>query len=608
MPALGALDVRQFVAVRLGKAELFRKGRIERRDDGVPILAAVLDLVQLGLHVRRKADVHDVGEIFDEEIGDAVGDLRGLHILALFFDVLALVEHGDDRRVRRGTPDALVLHRLDEGSVGIAHGGLCELLLGLDGEAGKRIALRKGREQSLRLLFLARARGFGFLPYGGIAREAERPAARFERIVAVRDLDLHCVVQRFRHLGGDKALVNEFIDAVMLSVEQFFDRFGRARQIDGTDRLVRVLRALFGGVEIGLCGEIFLAVIRLDILPCRRLCVRRDARGVGTDIGDERDVAKPLYVDTLIEVLRHEHGLGRGHAEFVGSVLLQRARGERRGRVGFCDRLFDGCDGVSARRQRGERGVRLLLVADLALFALVFFQRRLEGRELFRLVLQFDVYRPIFFRSERLNLPFALDDEPERDGLHAPRRKTVADLIVQKGRELVTHEAVEHAARLLRVHEVIVDRARVFEGSLHRLGRDLVELDAVFALRIQPEHRLQMPRNGFALAVGVGCEIYFIRLFGFLREAFDDRLLPGGIDVARLVVVVYGDAELFGRKIADMPARSVYLIFPFQIARDGFCLARRLYDDEIHSTPFADGSVRMSLKINPAGRNGCRPI
>ncbi len=37
----------------------------------------------------------------------------------------------------------------------------------------------------------------------------------------------------------------------------------------------------------------------------------------------------------------------------------------------------------------------------------------------------------------------------------------VPDLIVQKGGEFIAHEPVEHAARLLRVHKVIVDGARL---------------------------------------------------------------------------------------------------------------------------------------------------
>ncbi len=220
-----------------------------------------------------KADVHDVGEIFHQHIRDAVSDFGGLHVLALFFHILALVEHGDDRCVGGRTADALVLHRLDEGRVRVTNGRLGELLLGFEAEAVEKVSFLNGREKSFSALFVALG-GLAVLPDCRITRKLERLAARLQSIVAVCDLHLHGVVQRFRHLRCNKTLVDEFVDVVVLVVEQFFHRLGRTGKIDGTDRLVRVLRALLGGVVIGLFGKVFLAVIILDILPCRRLCVR----------------------------------------------------------------------------------------------------------------------------------------------------------------------------------------------------------------------------------------------------------------------------------------------------------------------------------------------
>ena len=554
----------------------------------MPVLAAVLDLVEFGLHVRRKADVHDLGEVLDQHVGDAVCDLGGLHVLTLLLHILSFVEHGDDGRVRRRTPDALVLHRLDEGGVRIADGGLGELLLGLDALAVERVPFPDGGQKTLALLLVA---GLAVLPDGGIAREFERLAARLERIVAVGDLRLHGIVQRLRHLRGDEALVDELIDIVVFFIEQFFDRLRRAGKIDGTDRLVRVLRALLGGVDVGLGGKVLLAVRCHDVLARRRLRIGRDAGGVSTDIGDERDVPHALDVDALIEVLRHEHGLGRSHAELVGGVLLERARREGRGRVRLGDALFDGRHLVRSRRERGERRVGLFLAPDLALLSLVLFQRRLEGGELLLPILQFRRDRPVLLRLERLDLPLALDDEPQCNRLHTPRREPVADLIVQKRRELVAHKAVEHAARLLRVDEVIVDRARRLQGMADRLGRNFIELDAVLAVLGKPQHRLQVPADRLALAVRVGCKIYPVGVRRFVGEALDDRLLPRGIDVAGFIIFIGRDAELLLRQVADMSARGVHPIFPLQVAGDGFRLARRLNDDEIHISPCGTTSL-----------------
>ena len=120
---------------------------------------------------------------------------------------------------------------------------------------------------------------------------------------------------------------------------------------------------------------------------------------------------------------------------------------------------------------------------------------------------------------------------------------------------------------------------------LHRLGRNFVEFDAVFAFGGKPQNRLQMPADRLAFTVGVGCEVNFVRALCFLGEALDDCLLAGGVDIARFIVFIRCDAELFLRQIADVPARGVHLIFPLQIAGDGLRLAGRLNDDKVHIAP-----------------------
>lgn len=136
---------------------------------------------------------------------------------------------------------------------------------------------------------------------------------------------------------------------------------------------------------IGLCRTVVLAEALLDIGKRRRLRFVGNARRVGTDVGDEGDMPLPFDVHTLVEVLRHEHGLGRGVAELVGSVLLQGARREGRGSVRARHALLDGRDGIIARRKRPEHGVRLLLAAHFELFIVELFERRLEGENFFSL-------------------------------------------------------------------------------------------------------------------------------------------------------------------------------------------------------------------------------
>ena len=59
------------------------------------------------------------------------------------------------------------------------------------------------------------------------------------------------------------------------------------------------------------------------------------------------------------------------------------------------------------------------------------------------------------------DLALALDDEPDRDRLHATGRQATLDLLAEERAQRVADEAVDDAARLLGVDEVHVDLARV---------------------------------------------------------------------------------------------------------------------------------------------------
>ena len=56
--------------------------------------------------------------------------------------------------------------------------------------------------------------------------------------------------------------------------------------------------------------------------------------------------------------------------------------------------------------------------------------------------------------SKRADLALALDDQPQRDGLHAAGGKSAPHLVPKQRRNLVSDQPVEHAARLLRLDQV----------------------------------------------------------------------------------------------------------------------------------------------------------
>ena len=73
--------------------------------------------------------------------------------------------------------------------------------------------------------------------------------------------------------------------------------------------------------------------------------------------------------------------------------------------------------------------------------------RRLPG-------IEHRVDRPILLRHECADFLLALDDQPQRDGLHPARREAAPHLVPEQRRNLVAHDAVEHSPRLLRIHQV----------------------------------------------------------------------------------------------------------------------------------------------------------
>ena len=364
----------------------------------------------------------------------------------------------------------------------------------------------------------------------------------------------------------------------MLLIQHPLHALGRAVHVDGADALVRILRVLFGLVEVRLFGDVLLAEAPGDIVARLRLRLRGDAHRVGTDIGDERDMPFLFGVHALVQVLRHEHDFGRGHAELIRRVLLQCGRGERRGRVRFGDALFDFGNDVRLAVQFGAHRLVLLGVLGLEFFARLFGEERLERGIFLGFILQLRRQVPVLLGHERLNFALPVHDEAQGDRLHAARRKPRMDALAQQRRELVADEPVEHAARLLGVDEVVVDLARMLQSVCDGGGGNFVEFDAVFAV-FELQNVLQMPGNGFALAVRVGREVYVFRLGGLFGQALDDLLFIGIDDVGRFEILFNVYAEAFFGQVAHMPARSVHAVLPLQIFCDRFRLRRRLDDD-----------------------------
>ena len=142
--------------------------------------------------------------------------------------------------------------------------------------------------------------------------------------------------------------------------------------------------------------------------------------------------------------------------------------------------------------------------------------------------------------AERDALALALDDEADRDGLDAARGARAGEDAPEHLGDVEAHEAVEDAARLLGVDEVVVDVARLGQRVLDRLGGDLVE-DHPADGHGRAEHLDEVPGDRLALAVLVGGEQ---QLVGGLERVLQGSDLGGvGDHVDGLEVVLRVDAE-----------------------------------------------------------------
>src|ERR1035438_2948226 len=132
-----------------------------------------------------------------------------------------------------------------------------------------------------------------------------------------------------------------------------------------------------------------------------------------------------------------------------------------------------------------------------------------------------------FVLDECADLALALHNHAQRHRLHAARGEAPPHLIPEQRRNLVAHQPVEHAAHLLRVHQVLVHLPGVLEGQIDSLLGDLVEHhaenlgDALFVLQFF----LEVVADGFAFAVRIGREIDFIHILGGGFQFGDELLL-----------------------------------------------------------------------------------
>ena len=559
----------------LGVVEVCVKVLIILAQQILPRDGSGLDLVEIGLHVGGEFQVDDIAEILLHHLGHDDAKVRRAQIASLLDDIVAAEDGRDRRRIRRRAADALFLHRTDERCLRVAGWRLGELLLFRDVLELHGIALLERRQRTAHLARLLVLRLF---VHGGVARKLLLGVVGAEEIARAAGIHDNIIVHGVGHLAGGEAAPDEPVETVLLRCEVVAHTIRRERDIRRANGLMRVLRADLGLIRARLAGVILRAVVLDDERLCRGERLVRQTLGVGTHIGDETDRAAVGNIHALIQLLRDRHGAPRRHAQTAGGLLLQ-GRGDERGRgAALLLAALDACD----LKRLGGHGGNDLVGRGLVRNVHLLFGRAVKARaERTRAAVKQRVKQPVFLRLEGADLIFTVDHDARGHRLHTPGGQTRLDLAPEQRAELIAHDAVEHAARLLRIDQVLIDLARVLDALGDDLLRDLVEGHALGLIVRQIQQLLQVPRNGLSLAVRVGREIDGSGRFGALFQVGDHvgAILHG--QILRREVAVDIDAHRALGQVAQMPHRGHDLIVAAQIFFDCSGLRRRLDDHQI---------------------------
>ena len=284
---------------------------------------------------------------------------------------------------------------------------------------------------------------------------------------------------------------------------------------------------------------------------------------VGTHVGD---------ASALVEMLCHHHGLCYGKAQLVGCFLLESTGGEgrcRRALDRLCNNILNGEAAVLAALQEGTSlSICREATAEFCLdFAAV-------------CILEDGCDAVVLFAAEVLYLAFTLHDEANGDALHAACREAWLDLAPEHGTEFEAHDAVQHSACLLCVDQVEVYLPRVLDGIQYGGLCDFVEDDAAGILRLEVKHFVEVPADGFSLAVFIGCQPHHrCYLCLFSQQGYHLQLVGRHFVLRFECLLIYAERLLL--QVAYVSVAGQDLIFISQEFLDGFSLCGALYNNKI---------------------------
>ncbi len=219
------------------------------------------------------------------------------------------------------------------------------------------------------------------------------------------------------------------------------------------------------------------------------------------------------------------------------------------------------------------------------------------------------INRPILFLFKGADLTLALNNQTQRNRLHPPSGNPAPDLIPQQWRNLITHETVQHPARLLRIHQVAVDLPGMLERILDRALRDLIKGHALdgrsalllFALlaaeQVTAQFLRQMRRNGLAFAVRVRRQVDIVHAQRYFLELGENFLFAGNHHIFGFEVILDVHPKRAFGQILNVPQRSLNLEALPEILLNSFRLRRRFDDYKTLCQNLSSLLMRLRMKL-----------
>ena len=187
-----------------------------------------------------------------------------------------------------------------------------------------------------------------------------------------------------------------------------------------------------------------------------------------------------------------------------------------------------------------KNSIGLLLVLKLYLMLLI--TNEANG-DLSVAVFKQHLNSPIFAGVKSSDLLFSLDYYTGRNRLNSSCTQTAFYALPKERAQLIAHDSIKNSSCLLSVYKVHINLSGIFDSSLYRRFRNLVESNSSRVFNRDTESVCKMPGYSFALTVRVGCKEYLVCILCVLFNALYNISLASDVDIMSLKAVFYINAQ-----------------------------------------------------------------